>query len=107
MTIQAPDETFYELGPAAPVSGTERALNRIATALEQLVLERTAAPRSAPTLAALPPVQTVRPQGPGGVCPIHNSPWKFVPAGTAKATGKPYDAFWACETRGCDQRPPR
>ena len=44
------------------------------------------------------------PQGGGGrytyinadECPIHG-PWKAVPAGTSKNTGKPYPAFWACD----------
>jgi hypothetical protein len=85
-----------------------RALNRIATALEQLVLERV--PNTpGRQLAALPPVQTTAPQTApqGGVCPIHNVPWKVVPAGVSKKTGKPYDAFQACSVGGCDQRPPR
>lgn len=32
---------------------------------------------------------------PGPVCK-HGEPAKFVPAGTSKATGKPYRAFYAC-----------
>jgi hypothetical protein len=55
-------------------------------------------------LTALPPVQTAQsPQA--DVCPIHGTPWKTVPAGVSKRTGKAYDAFRACSTAGCDQRP--
>ena len=39
------------------------------------------------------------------LCPIHHEPWKVVPAGVSKKTGRPYDAFQACPVRGCDQRP--
>jgi len=40
-------------------------------------------------------------------CPAHRQPWRLVPAGISKTTGRSYDAFYACPTRGCDQRPPR
>lgn len=40
-----------------------------------------------------------------GFCPVHRVPWKVVPAGVSKKTGKPYAAFTACPERGCDQRP--
>jgi hypothetical protein len=85
-----------------------KALNRIATALEQIALALLDRPQNAPgrPLAALPPVQTTTVQT-NGVCPIHNAPWKTVPAGVSKKTGKPYDAFQACSIAGCDQRPPR
>ncbi len=39
-------------------------------------------------------------------CPEHNLPWKHVPAGVSKKTGKPYSAFWACAEMGCNRRPP-
>ena len=39
-------------------------------------------------------------------CPAHGT-YKVVPAGRSKATGKPYAAFVACDSRGCDQKPPR
>ena len=92
-----------------------RALNRIALALEQLtvlIADRTQPVQNAPgaaLLAALPPIQGVRPQPAqtADVCPIHGTPWKVVPAGISKKTGQPYDAFRACSTKGCDQRPPR
>lgn len=38
-------------------------------------------------------------------CRVHHVPWKLVPAGVSKKTGKPYDEFLACPERGCDQRP--
>lgn len=37
-------------------------------------------------------------------CSIHG-PAKWVPPGTSKATGKPYDGFWGCTEKGC--RPQR
>lgn len=37
-----------------------------------------------------------------GLCPVHGIPWVLKPGGTAKATGKPYDPFFAC---GSDERP--
>lgn len=97
-----------ELGFAPPSDPTVKALNRIATALEQIALNQLDRPQNGPgrPLAALPPVQTVPVQtGPG--CPIHNVPWKVVPAGVSKKTGNPYDAFQACSVGGCDRRPPR
>lgn len=40
------------------------------------------------------------------LCPVHHMPWKTVPAGVSKSSGKSYSAFRACPERGCDQRPP-
>ncbi len=42
----------------------------------------------------------------GGSCPVHRLPWRTVPAGIAKRTGRPYAAFAACPETGCLQRPP-
>jgi hypothetical protein len=41
-----------------------------------------------------------------GSCPVHRVPWKTVPAGISKKTGRPYAAFLACPEPGCDERPP-
>ena len=49
-------------------------------------------------------VRTVAQNAPAG-CPVHRVPWKLVPAGVSKKTGKPYAEFRACPERGCDQRP--
>lgn len=38
-------------------------------------------------------------------CPVHNVPFKLVPAGVSKKTGRPYGAFYACPERGCQQKP--
>lgn len=57
-----------------------------------------------------PVVRTIahqQPQADPAFCPIHHERWKVVPAGVSKKTGKPYDAFYACNTQGCDQRPPK
>jgi hypothetical protein len=47
-----------------------------------------------------------------GGCPVHDVPWVIKPAGTAKATGKPYAAFWHCNEKNddgtyCRQKPTR
>ena len=103
---------------------TTVAFERIADALEQLVLAGIPADPYPTTLepadeiADLPPVRAVvAPQAPAtapvavavpaGVCPVHNTPWKTVPAGISKKTGNAYAAFAACSTTGCNQRPPR
>lgn len=113
MTDPYPADLFEEAPQDAPVSidaGTReiiRALTRIAAALEKAFPgQNGVAPAvpARPQLAPLPPVQTTN-DGQANVCPIHNTPWKVVPAGVSKKTGKPYDAFRACSTQGCDQRP--
>lgn len=40
-----------------------------------------------------------------GFCPDHNVPWKTVPAGVSRSTGKAYGAFLACPVQGCKRRP--
>ena len=112
----------------------DAALERIATALEQMALDGAGKPLSlaelgfltgepplptpppeyADTVAppsnatvALPPVQPVPFQftGPTAFCPVHRVAWKTVPAGTSKKTGKPYGAFLVCRVQGCEERP--
>lgn len=103
------DDAALGFAPAGgEIDPTVKALNRIATALEQMVLERIQPVQNgAPRLAALPPVQTAPQAQNVGGCPIHNVPWKVVPAGISKKTGQPYESFRACSVSGCDQRPPR
>lgn len=85
------------------------ALNRLAAAIEEANRNRgpLAAPQPPqPILAPLPPVGHVQAStAPFDGCPIHHQPWKVVPAGISKKTGKSYDAFRACSVSGCDQRP--
>lgn len=38
-------------------------------------------------------------------CAEHGTPFKLIPAGVSKNTGRPYDAFYACETKGCKNKP--
>ena len=38
-------------------------------------------------------------------CPVHRVPWRSVPAGISKRTGRSYAAFLACPEPGCDERP--
>ena len=54
---------------------------------------------------ALPPVQPFQFTGPSASCPVHRVPWKTVPAGVSKKTGKPYGAFFVCSVQGCEERP--
>ena len=35
-------------------------------------------------------------------CSIHGNQMMLKPAGISKTTGKPYEAFWTCPTRGTD-----
>jgi hypothetical protein len=37
-------------------------------------------------------------------CPLHGA-WKLVPAGSNQERGTSWDAFWACEERGCTNKP--
>jgi hypothetical protein len=116
MTIADPyPESLVELevdpitaNPDAVTNRLTTAINRLAQAIEQEALARLhpVVVASTPTLAALPPVQGVPvAQSTADVCPIHNTPWKVVPAGVSKKTGNAYQAFRACSTQGCDQRP--
>lgn len=109
MTVADPyPETLAEIDDRelgfAPADPTISVLTRIAVALEQIASNRPQAVQNGPgaALAALPPVRTTTT---ADVCPIHGTPWKVVPAGVSKKSGKPYDAFRACSTSGCDQRP--
>jgi len=51
-------------------------------------------------------IATARNGSAAGVCPVHRIPWRTVPAGVSKRTGREYAAFIACPEAGCDQRPP-
>lgn len=99
--------------PDAVTNRLITAVNRLAQAVEQNTLAILDKPvqngpqRPNATLTALPPVQQVVAAQTADVCPIHGTPWKVVPAGVSKKSGKAYDAFRACSTQGCDQRPPR
>lgn len=44
---------------------------------------------------------------PNQVCSVHNQPWKTVPGGISKKTGRPYNAFLACPQQGCPEKPPK
>lgn len=125
MTTEAP-EHLYGLSPVSDLDANTKALQRLATAVEQLtltLLDKGIPPQlaatTAPTfreniqavagpiagLAPLPAI-SVNPVG-AGTCPVHRVPWKMVPAGISKKNNRPYNAFLACPERGCDQRPPQ
>lgn len=101
---------------------TVKALERLATAVEQLALQaipqgpETNAGRSdiapwenapIPEAAAAPVVYRVPVAAPppGWICPVHHTV-KVVPGGVSKRTGKPYNAFLSCTERDCQQKPP-
>jgi hypothetical protein len=56
--------------------------------------------RTAPSAGAYVPTATG-----GDRCPEHGLPWKHVPPGVSRKTGKSYRAFWACPEIGCEHRP--
>jgi len=47
------------------------------------------------------------PEQPSSPCPVHGTGWRMIKAGVSKKTGKPFNAFWVCQTEGCDERPGR
>ena len=55
---------------------------------------RAAQPAPAAKKAAMPAVKPP-------LCPTHQVPCNLVPAGTSKASGKAYGAFWSCPDRTC------
>ena len=105
MTTEAAPEFVYGLSEVAPGDPLVRAINRLAQAIEQATLAKLDATPGTPGLAQLPPVRLAESTAMGSVCPTHNQPWKTVPAGVSKRTGKAYTAFVACPVDGCDQRP--
>lgn len=54
------------------------------------------------------PTGATESHGDGGTCPVHHLAWVLRPGGVSKASGKPYDPFWACpsdERPFCKQKP--
>jgi hypothetical protein len=108
-------EHLYGVSPVSDADAMVKAIHRLATAVEQntlAILDQRVPPAvqittQQPVLSQLPPVQVTQTAQNGDGCPIHHTAWKLVPAGVSKRTGKPYDAFRACSTSGCDQRPAR
>ena len=41
------------------------------------------------------------------VCPIHNEPWKTIPSGISKKTGRSYNSFQVCPHKDCTEKPSR
>jgi hypothetical protein len=103
MTAEAAPEYVYGLSEVTPGDPLVKAINRLAQAIEQATLAKLDATPSG--LAPLPPVRLAESTAMGSVCPVHNAPWKTVPAGFSKRTGKAYESFMACPVDRCDQRP--
>ena len=86
---------------------------RLCNALEQLALElATANERGTvpPQLTAAPALLPIPEPDPfpafQWLCPVHGVS-KVVPAGISKRTGQAYQAFIACSSPGCNEKPPR
>jgi hypothetical protein len=89
------------------------AYDALAEAAAAVAIElRAEAPQDAPQ--ALPPLtpfeDTPAARSAQGGCPVHGTPWEIKPAGTSKATGQPYNAFWHCNEQNddgsyCRQKP--
>lgn len=64
---------------------------------------RPLAPQAAPAQRRKPDAAKWRqPKGPKPECPEHGAEKvKYVPGGVSKKTGNSYDAFWACDVKGC------
>lgn len=69
-----------------------------------------AAPAAAPqpAFAPVPPQQPVAPapQAAAAAPSCAHGPMKLVPGGISKKTGKPYNAFWACQWPNRDEQCP-
>lgn len=52
-----------------------------------------------------PFVPRPEPDAPDEPCPVHGTGWRLIRAGVSKKTGKRFNAFWVCQTDGCDERP--
>lgn len=62
------------------------------------------------SLPTVPPERQVPLSDGENWCPVHGLAWKLNPAGTSKATGKAYGAFWACSSQDkpyCKEKPTR
>lgn len=89
------------------------AYDALAEAAASLAIEIRADAAPAPTgddLPALPFTDTPAGRSEQGGCPVHGLPWVVRPAGTSKATGQPYKAFWHCNEQNddgsyCRQKP--
>ena len=92
ITLSIPDGVEVRIGGGPPddVDG------------EPLPLPDWAAPdEPEPTFRTIAPARN----GPAAGCPVHRVPWRTVPAGVSKRTGRSYAAFAACPEPGCDERP--
>lgn len=69
------------------------------TPAEEMTFSRDDEPRTTRTFHPKPGLRA--PAGPSPECPSHGKSMKYVVGGVSKASGKPYDAFWACQTKTC------
>jgi hypothetical protein len=67
---------------------------------------QTRTPQAAAAAAARPAAPRAAAPAPanGPVCSAHGVSMKFIPPGISKKTQKPYNGFWACPERECDQK---
>lgn len=80
-------------------------LQRIAEALERIATQHAQPQEGAHSLAVLPAVQSVPPASRATGCPVHGVPWRTVPAGVSRRTGRAYAAFMVCSVPDCQERP--
>jgi hypothetical protein len=78
---------------------------RLGPPLEQDAGEQLPPPRGAYGPVAVVALPATRNGTSLDACPIHRLPWRTVPAGVSKKTGRGYAAFACCPEPGCDQRP--
>ena len=101
ITFEVPDGTMVKIDEDFPAGGRQQYVPPFEDELiplppEAIPVQGDPAPFRAPQPRAAPFV---------AMCPTHHEPWKLVPEGVSKKTGRPYSAFYACPVRGCDQRP--
>ena len=104
ITIEVPDGATIAVSPSVPVYDPSPAGYVPPYADELIPLP----PEVVPLLGDPAPFrapQTRQAEVKSAMCPTHHEPWKLVPEGVSKKTGRPYSAFYACPVRGCDQRP--
>lgn len=99
-------QLYEDLNGMNPVVSTEQAVQNVQTAFPgaQVVQDTPAAPQipvqpqiPAQQFAPVAPVAPVAQAAPAAGVNCTHGPMKLMPAGISKKTGKPYNAFYACQ----------
>ena len=107
-TLLALEEAARNGGGAASPAAEAQAVATVVNAFNGTVVEQPAAvtpaapvapAQFAPVTPPAAPVAPVPPTGAGAPAAPNcvHGPMKLVPGGVSKKTGKPYNAFWACQ----------